>query len=71
MRSKADIDLARPLLEGIAHASACLVRLIQEVLAVAGLALGIVVYRRDDRLHQDVTAWHRHADMLGPSACPS
>jgi hypothetical protein len=31
-------------------------RLIPEVLAVAGLALGKVIYRRHDRLHQDVAA---------------
>jgi hypothetical protein len=43
-------------------------RLIPEVLAVAGLALGIVVDRLHDRLHQYVAAGHGHSDMLGPRA---
>jgi hypothetical protein len=43
-------------------------RLISELPAVAGLALGIVVNGRHYSLHQYMAAWHGHADMLGPSA---
>jgi hypothetical protein len=49
-----------------AHASARLMRLIPEVLVVAGLALRIVINRRHDRLHQDVAAWHCRPNMLRP-----
>jgi hypothetical protein len=47
-----------------AHASSRSVRPTPEIFAVAGLALGIVVYRRHDRLNQYVAAWHRHPNML-------
>jgi hypothetical protein len=39
-----------------------------KILAVAGLALGVVVYRRHDRLYEHVAARHSHANMLRPRA---
>ena len=43
-------------------------RLTPKVFSVAGLALGKVVDRRHDRLHQDVAAWHCRPNMLRPRA---